>query len=257
MLFQSQGRPLSADGMEQVCSALGVAEADVWALLTVETRGFGFLQDRRPQILFERHVFHRLTQGRHDRKHADISNAKAGGYAGGASEYARLQKSMRLDRQAALQSASWGIGQVMGFNYQAAGFATVDDAVAAMVQGEDAQLLAMGNFINQSNLSRALQRRNWVSFARGYNGPEFKNNQYDQRLAAAYAKHRVLLPDLALRSAQAALFYLGIEPGPIDGYRGRRTRSALMQFQVQSGLAATGELDRHTASTLLAQAFPV
>jgi hypothetical protein len=255
MNFQSQGRPLSDEGMDQVCSTLGVSESEVWAVLTVETRGFGFLQDRRPQILFERHIFHRRTQGRHDSGNADISNAKAGGYLSGPDEYTRLEKAMSLDREAALESASWGIAQVMGFNYEVAGFATIDAMVAGMVKDEDAQLLAMANFIKGNMLAGALQRQNWVSFARGYNGPEFKKNEYDTRLAAAHAKYKILLPDLALRTAQAALLYLGIDPGPIDGFRGRRTRSALTQFQEQSGLPDTGELDYDTESKLLAEAF--
>ncbi len=162
---------------------------------------------------------------------------------------------MSLDRKAALESASWGIAQVMGFNYEVAGFATVDAMVAGMVKDEDAQLLAMANFIKGNMLAGALQRQNWASFARGYNGPEFKKNEYDTRLAAAHAKYKILLPDLALRTAQAALLYLGIDTGPIDGFRGRRTRSALTQFQEQSGLPETGELDHDTESKLLAKAF--
>jgi len=255
MKFRGQGRPLSDEGMDRTCSTLGVTEAEVWAVLTVETRGFGFLQDRRPQILFERHVFHRLTQGRHDRENADISNAKAGGYAGGAEEYSRLEKAMRLDLKAALQSASWGIGQVMGFNYRIAGYASINAMVAAMAKSENAQLLAMAKFIKGKKLDRALQRRSWVSFARGYNGPEFKKNEYDARLAAAHAKYTLIHPDLAFRTAQAALRNLGIDPGPIDGFRGRRTRSALMQFQERSGLPETGELDQDTERKLLVQAF--
>lgn len=255
MNFQGQGRALSDEGMDRVCSALDVSAAEVWAVLTVETRGFGFFQDRRPQILFERHVFHRLTQGRHDDGNADISDAKAGGYVGDAGEYARLEKAMRLDRKAALQSASWGIGQVMGFNYRLTGHISVNAMVGAMVRSEDAQLLAVANFIKGSKLARALQRQDWVSFARGYNGPEFKRNDYDLRLAAAHAKYKVTRPDQALRTAQVALRYLGIDPGPIDGFRGRRTRSALIQFQGRSGLPETGELDHDTARKLLAQAF--
>lgn len=163
---------------------------------------------------------------------------------------------MELEPSAALQSASWGIGQVMGFNFKSVGFATVNDMVAAMVKDENAQLLAVANFIKENNLAGALQRNNWVSFARGYNGPDFKKNEYDTRLAAAHAKYKIILPDLALRSAQAALVYLGIDPGPIDGVRGRRTSSALMQFQKQVGLPETGQLDRDTESKLLEKAFP-
>ena len=73
MEFQSQGRPISDGGMDKVAETLGVAESEVWAVLTVETRGFGFLADRRPQILFERHVFHRLTDGKFDDGNPGIS----------------------------------------------------------------------------------------------------------------------------------------------------------------------------------------
>ncbi len=255
MNFQSQGRPLSDEGMDQTCSTLGVSEPEVWALLTVETRGFGFLHDRRPQILFERHIFRKLTKGKHDTGNSDVSNVNPGGYVGGPAEYQRLEKAMKLDREAALQSASWGIGQVMGFNYAVAGFATIDAMVAAMVRDENTQLLAIANFIKGNNLASALQIQNWASFARGYNGNDFKKNEYDTRLAAAHAKYKTVLPDLALRTAQAALQYLGIDPGPIDGFRGRRTRSALTQFQERVRLPRTGELDRGTESRLLAEAF--
>lgn len=255
MNFQSQGRPLSDEGMDNICSTLSVSRPEVWAVVTVETLGFGFLQDRRSQILYERHIFHKLTKGKHDTGNADISNAKPGGYVGGPGEYPRLEKAMKLDRESALRSVSWGIGQVMGFNYEVAGFATIDAMVADMVKDENAQLLAMANFIKANGLDGALQRQNWVSFARGYNGPDFKKNEYDTRLSAAHAKYKIILPDLALRTAQAALLYLGFDPGPVDGLRGRRTRSALMQFQERSGLLETGDLDHDTESKLLAEAF--
>lgn len=58
MNFKNQGRHLSNAGMEQICTALAVKQPEVWSVLSVETKGFGFLSDRRPQILFERHIFH-------------------------------------------------------------------------------------------------------------------------------------------------------------------------------------------------------
>jgi len=91
MDFQNQGRPLSDEGMDRFCTLLGIADPEVWAVLTVETRAFGFLQDRRSLILFERHIFHRLTTGRHDAGNADISNEKSGGYTGGTGSRHRDQ----------------------------------------------------------------------------------------------------------------------------------------------------------------------
>ena len=174
MNFQSQGRLINDDGMNFICSTLGIYEPEAWAVLKVETQGFGFLKDRRPRILFECHVFHRITNGKYDTGNADISNTKTGGYLGDENEYPRLQKAMDLNTSAALQSASWGIGQVMGCNYVAAGFASIDDMVTYMVQDESSQIKAVANFIKDSDLAGALQRQNWVSFSRGYKGGNFK-----------------------------------------------------------------------------------
>lgn len=256
MDFRGQGRALTKKGFRTVCESLGVGEPEIWAVLNVETRGYGFLPDRRPQILFERHVFSRLTERRHDARHSDLSSQRPGGYAGGAAEYLRLKKAMTLDSDAALQSTSWGIGQVMGFNYQAAGYETVSAMVMDMIGDEDTQLIAMTNFIGNNQLARALAHHDWTAFARGYNGKDFHRNDYDTRLAAAHAKFRAILPDLNLRRAQAALSYLGFSPGPIDGLRGRLTASALIRFQEKHKLPATGDLDRVTRSRLFAAAWP-
>ena len=256
MNFQSLGLPFRDHDLDEECHFLGSTESEVWAVLSVETRGLGFLPDRRPQILFERHHFRRLTGGRFDQKHPDISDRRPGGYAGGAAEYERLEKAMARDGKAALQSVSWGIGQIMGFNFKAAGFASVESMAKAMVRGEREQLLAVARFVKTSGLDVPLARRNWVAFARGYNGPDFKKNEYDTRLAAAHARFSVILPDLGLRTAQAALRYLGYDPGPVDGLRGRLTRAALISYQRERGLTVSGELGGETGERLLAEAFP-
>lgn len=255
MNFFGKGLPFDAAALKQACALLGAGPAELWAVLTVETRGFGFFADRRPQILFERHVFHRLTGGRFDAAHPQISSPVAGGYAGGPGEYARLEQAMALDRRAALCSASWGVGQLMGFHHRSAGFRSLEAFIAAMVRDESSQLLAMARFIKAGGLDSALRRHDWPSFALGYNGPDFKKNDYDSRLEAAHARHCVHLPDLRLRAAQAALYYLGIDTGPIDGLRGRRTRSALVEFQRRRGLQVTGELDEATESALWEESF--
>jgi len=35
--------------------------------------------------------------------------------------------------------------------------------------------------------------RNWATFASGYNGPQYKKNDYDTRLEAAYSRARAVL----------------------------------------------------------------
>src|SRR5215469_13211894 len=165
--FKGNGTPLSSDGFAAVANNLNVSAPEIWTIMAVETSGCGYLPDRRPQILFERHIFHKLTKGQYD--DGDISDPTPGGYGPrGAAQYDRLARAIDKDRGAALQSASWGLGQIMGMNFGNAGFANVEDMVAAMVDSEDQQLLAMGNFLTKTGLAAALQAHNWAGFARGY-----------------------------------------------------------------------------------------
>jgi hypothetical protein len=248
MDFAEDGLPLSDAGMVAATGLLGVEPEALWACLRVETSGCGFLRDRRPAILFERHIFHRETGGRFDASAPDLSNAKAGGYgAGGAHQYDRLAEAIALDRRAALRSASWGIGQVMGFHAEALGFADVETMVAALVTSEDAQLRAMAVFIKSSGLDGAMQLGDWTAFARGYNGADFAKNAYDKKLEREHAQlvaHG--LPDLGVRSAQLYLTYRGFAPGPVDGRMGDRTGKALREFQAAAGLAPTGRVGEAT-----------
>src|ERR1700751_4946349 len=134
MNFANTGGPMSNAGISSACATLGTKAPELWSIISVETSGCGFLPDRRPKILFERHIFHRLTTGKYDADDPDISQPTAGGYGrGGAHQYDRLAAAMVLDRSAALRSASWGLGQIMGENFSSAGFADVEGMVSAMV----------------------------------------------------------------------------------------------------------------------------
>src|ERR1700761_8069853 len=88
--FQGKAVALSSDGLTKSCDAIGVHAQEIWTVLHVETRGAcGFLPDRRPTILYERHIFHRLTRGAYD--DGDISDAMPGGHGPpGAQQYDRL-----------------------------------------------------------------------------------------------------------------------------------------------------------------------
>ncbi len=248
--FQGTALALSSDGLAAVASDLGVHAPEIWAVLAVETKGCGYLPDRRPQILYERHIFHRLTRGQFD--DGDISDRSPGGYGPtGAHQYDRLAAAMAKDRIAALQSASWGLGQIMGENFGAAGFQNAEDMVAAMSQSEDTQLAAMGSFLAATKLRASLQAHDWTTFARGYNGPNFAINRYDVLLNGEFQKLSAgVLPDLSVRAAQLYLTYLGFHPGPVDGVAGEHTFSALAQFQARLGVQQTNTIDEDTVARL-------
>lgn len=183
-------RILSEADYQSAADMLKCEIAAIKAVAEVESRGEGFLPDGRPKILFERHKFHKFTGGRFDASHPGISNAAAGGYGnGGAHQWDRFNEAAALDRTAAIKSCSWGKFQLMGFNFVACGFSTLDDFHAAMQKSEGEHLKAFCNFIAASNLSGALRNFKWAALAEGYNGKDYRINQYDTKLAAAYKKY--------------------------------------------------------------------
>ena len=253
--FVGRSRALSQDGLAAAFGSLAVQAPEIWSVLAVETSGRGFLDDRRPPILYERHIFHRLTGGKFD--DGDISDPQPGGYGpAGAHQYDRLARAIALDRGAALESASWGLGQILGQNFAAAGFGDVEAMVAAMIDSEDAQLAAVAAFLKSSRLDSPLQAHDWTAFARGYNGPSFEKNSYDTKLQQNFDKFSAGgTPDVTVRAAQLYLSFLGLDPGSVDGVMGPKTRAALASFQDQQGLPAGGQLDAALLDALASAAL--
>jgi hypothetical protein len=191
---------LSQADLAHAAAALGVERAAIKAVYEVEAGGAGFL-GLRPKLLFEGHVFWRLLedQGR-DVEALALGNEDilfptwtSAHYRGGLAEYARLDRAKAIDAATAPQAASWGLFQIMGMNHAAAGFDDVDAFVAAMNRSEAAQLDAFAAFlVDTSSGGRSLRdllaARDWPAFARAYNGPGYRQNRYDEKLARAYVR---------------------------------------------------------------------
>jgi hypothetical protein len=182
-------RGLSDKDFEDAAKTLDVEVAMIRAVAEVESPRGPFDDMGRPEILFERHYFHRLTGGKHDKAHPDISNADAGGYGKFSAQYGKLERAYALDRDAALRSASWGRLQIMGNNFKAAGFASAADFALAMTRSEAEHLKAFVSFIkSDANMHAALKKKDWEGFAKKYNGPGYKKYDYDTKLKDAYDK---------------------------------------------------------------------
>ena len=182
-------RRLTSQDFRDVAQSIGCEVAAVRAVVDVEASGSGFQNDGRPKILFEAHWFSEFTSGMYDRSHGSISSRvwNRNLYIGGAGEWDRIYRALNLNRTAALRSASWGLGQVMGFNHRAAGYRDVETFVRDMHDSEGKQLAAMFNFIKTNRLDRFLINRDWAGFALRYNGESYRVNRYDEKLAEAYA----------------------------------------------------------------------
>jgi len=184
---------ITEQDMQQAATALGVDLASIKAVTTVESLASGFLSDGRPVILFERHVMRRrLAELGRDvdllqRYLPEIINGVPGGYKGGSAEHDRLYLAQQIDFDSAVESASWGLFQIMGFHWQVLGYESAKAFARAMNQSEGQQLDAFVRFIKaDAGLHRALRSKNWADFAARYNGPAYSKNQYDVKLAEAY-----------------------------------------------------------------------
>lgn len=169
MDFVGAATPLTDTDIAAEAARLAVEPAAIRAVCDIESAGAGFLTDKRPKILFEPHVFGKLTGHRWDKKYPNVSAplwSWASYGAAGAHQYDRLAVALGLDRKAALEAASWGLFQILGANFAACGFASVEDYVAAMCQSEAAQLAAFGEFCRHGGLDRDLRARDWTRLDR-------------------------------------------------------------------------------------------
>jgi hypothetical protein len=196
----------------RAATILGCTVAQIRAVDEVESGG-GWFEDVRagildldgpggfidcpnlPKILFEAHKFSYYTGGKYDKTNPTLSSKSWNRslYAGGQAEWERLYWAMRLDKDAALKSASVGRYQIMGFNYALAGYSTVVEFWESMKENEGNHLDAFVQYVKNAGLLGALRQisnvhADCIPFARGYNGKGYEANNYHVKLARAHKK---------------------------------------------------------------------
>jgi hypothetical protein len=184
-------KTLSTDDYLRAAARLKVDVATLLAVCRVESRGKGFNPDGSPVILFEGHVFFRYTKGSFTETHPDLCYRQwTRKYYGKTwqEEQDRFTRALRLDPVAALMSTSWGLFQLMGFNYALCGYRQVWDFADAMRDSEGKQLDAFVGYVIHTGLDGPLRQKRWADFAVKYNGANFRANQYDTKLALEYEK---------------------------------------------------------------------
>ena len=195
---EDTSRVLKEADIRAAAEILAVEPAVIKAVVHVESAGSGYLPDGRVKILFERHVFRRELEKAHGKAAAAEAEREAphicaktpGGYRGGTAEYPRLARAMTIDPECGMKAASWGLFQIMGFNYAAAGHSDIHSFVDAVKKSEGEQLLAFARFVaSDKAMLSVLQAKDWAAFAERYNGRAYKKNHYDAKLANAYARY--------------------------------------------------------------------
>lgn len=211
-------RFLSEQDLVNAAMQLDIEVAAIKAVNEVESRGRGFLNDH-PVILFERHVFWKRLQAygidpqKYQAGNENILQPRFGGYLGGVREVGRLEQAKAIHPQAAMESASWGLFQIMGYHWKGLNYVGIEDFVSRMDINEAAQLDAFVRFMKANHLHRKLQLAagqdaltldNFTQFARRYNGPAFERNRYHTKMLTAYKKYRRMHQATHVELSQAA-----------------------------------------------------
>lgn len=200
---------ITEEDYQKVSLLLDADIAAIKAVQEVETGGKGgFVATGKPTILFEGHIFWKQLEKRgiepeqYAAGNEDILFPKwnKSFYKKGLEEYARQERACNIHHEAALCATSWGMFQIMGFNYAVCGMPGIEEFVSTMRKSELHQLLLFAQFIRLQKkadlpedpskyLISAMRTKDWKSFANLYNGPLYAQNNYDTKIEKAYLKH--------------------------------------------------------------------
>ena len=192
-------KTLTNEQIKDLANKHGIEYASLKAVVEVEASGKGFIGDV-PKILYEPHIMYRLLTKKNYitirnnlmKAHPNLCYPRWGTYKYGAEsiQHKRLEIASQFNRDTALESCSWGLGQVMGFHWKSLGYESLQAFINDMYESEAKQLEAMIRFIKVNGLLLALKDKDWVKFARGYNGSGYAKNKYHIKLANAYNKYK-------------------------------------------------------------------
>jgi hypothetical protein len=181
-------KTLTLADYQAAATLLRTGVPEIKAVAKVESRGNGFLRGRLV-IRFEGHRFQKYTKGRYDKSHPTLSHPymKNCPYNKGQdSEYKRLAIAMSLEPTAALMSCSWGVFQIMGDEFWRCGFTTVHEFIDSLKTGELAHLNAFCKFLVSKKLDGYLRNHEWDPLAAGYNGLNYRDNDYAGQMQRQY-----------------------------------------------------------------------
>jgi uncharacterized protein YraI len=182
--------------LTNLANLLNIPVNVVVAVIVAESGGQGFGPDGRMIIRFENHIFfgywgrnnqetfdrhfqfNRTTPAAGFRDHtfrADLTQPFQPFHGNQSLEWQAFNFARGLDEASAMFSISMGAPQVMGFNFSTLGYTSVQDMFQAFSRSIHAQLIGVFDFVRRPNIGspaiRALQNRDYLTFASIYNGP--------------------------------------------------------------------------------------
>lgn len=172
-----------------------VKPAALLAFISVETGGKGF-DEKTGKIIIQ-------FEPAHFRKKAPFAPSgkwSVNGVERQAAEWIAFNDAFRKNPEAAMESTSIGLGQIMGFHYKRLGYTSVGTMWDAAKSGIETQIEQILKFITTDiKLLSAIHACDWDGVATRYNGAGYKalakkigREPYDISLAKAYTKYKPL-----------------------------------------------------------------
>jgi len=175
------------DVYDELAKELGVEKALLQAFVKAESNGTNSIDDR-VVIRWESHIFKRKTgvvikvHGKRGRITEECQN----------NEYEAFNRAKDLLEDGkyedeAYESASYGMGQIMGFNHTACGFDNAQELKEFIEESDDNAIRAIAYFIKSNRkLLQACKDLDFPTIARKYNGPAYAKNKYDIKMEKYY-----------------------------------------------------------------------
>lgn len=190
-------KQLTNEDIKSVGLKFNIEPAKIKSVSIVEGSGSGFYNKGtytgELKVRFEGHWFRKFTKGKYDKtySHLSYSDWKLGNkYNRGLNEFSRFLEAFELDKEAAWLSTSWGMFQTMGFNYKACGYNSVKSMIIDYYEGEDKQLEGFLNYCDDKDILDDLRDGAFATFARVYNGKDYKKNNYHIKLQTYTEQYR-------------------------------------------------------------------
>lgn len=214
MLGQGRAEAITDTDIANMADSIYAHPADLEAISKVESGGFGWFDDGRIKILFEKHIFYKyldvntralaLLNGIARKSFVPPSKGGYKDQANAASRYKLLEQAIAMNPEGAYSSISVGRYQIMGFNHKIVGYPTAQSMFDAFCDSEVNQLKAFSKFLKTKNLTQAVRERDFERIETVYNGGGL-NGAYAQKMrswsnklrAGKWKDYRVKVPPLS------------------------------------------------------------
>lgn len=183
---------LTEKDFQIVAEELGVEVAAIKAVVKIEAgpKLQGFWAPGVPVANYAKELFNKYNNSKTKGRKINDGKVPSGlsGYA--LKEWTSLTNARKINADAADMGTYWGMFQIGGFNYKLCGCQSVEEMVKKVCHSELSQLEMFAVFIRNSGMLESLKKKDWATFARKYNGPNYAKRGYHTRMAKEYANFK-------------------------------------------------------------------